>query len=460
MIALTYILATLGTIGILVTFHELGHYWAARLCDVKILRFSIGFGKPLLIKHAGPDRTEWVIAALPLGGYVKMADERDGSAEPQDRARAFNNKTVWQRIFIVIAGPLANFVLATFFYWGLLITGMPGTKPYVSISVATPTSASAAAKAGFTDFDLITKIDGSEVQTWSDARMILVEHAAKRDTAEIEVEDITGKRRTLQFSLNELSKDDLEKDFLGKLGLNAYRPTGKPEFGIAQADSPAARAGIQAGDVAIRVGNIPVAQPIDFIKEITSHPGEAVSLLLDRNGQEIAVTVTPDRKIVDGKTIGQIGIPVKSKVDRDTIDKLSTTVRYGVLESFPRALGKVWEMSAFSLRMMGKMLTGEVSWKNLSGPVSIADYAGQSAQMGWIPYITFLALISISLGVLNLLPIPVLDGGQLMYYMVEIFKGSPVSTRTIEIGQQVGLTLLLTLTAFAFYNDIHRLVAS
>jgi regulator of sigma E protease len=456
MTLITTVLAFLVAIGILVTFHELGHYWAARLCDVKILRFSIGFGKPLLIKHAGPDRTEWVIAALPLGGYVKMADERDGSAELQDRARAFNNKNVWQRIFIVIAGPMANFVLAAFFYWALFVTGMPGTKPYV----AAPTPSSAAAKAGFADFDLITKIDGNEIQTWSDARMLLVEHAAKRDVAEIEVVNVAGKVRTLQFSMQELSKEDLEKDFLGKLGLGAYRPTGKAEFGAVQPNNPGAAAGILPGDVATKVAGITVSQPPDLIKEISSRPGEAVPLSLQRNGQEITLMVTPASEVVDGKTIGRIGVQVKTRVNQETLDMLGTTVRYGVFESFPRAWSKVWEMSAFSLRMMGKMLTGEVSWKNLSGPVSIADYAGQSAQMGWIPYITFLALISISLGVLNLLPIPVLDGGQLMYYMVEIFKGSPVSTRTMEIGQQVGLTLLLTLTAFAFYNDIHRLVAS
>ena len=451
------ILAFLVAIGVLVTFHELGHYWAARLCDVKILRFSIGFGKPLLIKHLGPDRTEWVIAALPLGGYVKMADERDGSAAPEDRARAFNNKTVWQRIFIVIAGPFANFVLAAFFYWVLLVTGMPGIKPFV----AAPTPASVAAKAGFGDFDLITKIDGAEVQTWSDVRLILVEHAAKRDVAEIEIEHITGKSRTLQFSMEELTKDDLEKDFLAKLGLNAYRLKVAPLFDTVQANSPAARAGIQSGDVALSVAGKSIVQWEDLVKEISSRPGEPVALTLNRGGQEIALSVTPDKAEVNGRIIGRIGIT--PKVDRAIADelavKLSTTVRYGVLESMPKAVTKVWEMSAFSVRMMGKMLTGEVSWKNLSGPVSIADYAGQSAQMGWIPYITFLALISISLGVLNLLPIPVLDGGQLMYYMVEIFKGSAVSTRTMEIGQQVGLTLLLTLTAFAFYNDIHRLVA-
>lgn len=456
MTILTTVLAFLVAIGILVTIHELGHYWAARWCDVKILRFSIGFGKPLLIRHAGPDRTEWVIAALPLGGYVKMADERDGSAELQDRARAFNNKNVWQRIFIVIAGPMANFILAAFFYWVLFVTGMPGTKPYV----AAPAPASAAATAGFADFDLITKIDGTEVQTWSDARLMLVEHAAKRDTAEIEVVNVAGKVRSLQFGMQELSKDDLEKDFLGKLGLGAYRPTGKAEFGAVQANGPGAAAGILAGDIATRVAGVAVIQPADLIREISARPGQAISLNVDRGGQEITLSVTPASETVEGKTIGRIGVQVKTRVNQETLDMLGTTVRYGVFESFPRAWSKVWEMSAFSLRMMGKMLTGEVSWKNLSGPVSIADYAGQSAQMGWIPYVTFLALISISLGVLNLLPIPVLDGGQLMYYMVEIFKGSPVSPRTMEIGQQVGLTLLLTLTAFAFYNDIHRLVAS
>ena len=445
--------AFLVAIGILVTFHELGHYWAARLCDVKILRFSIGFGKPLYMRRIGPDRTEWVIAALPLGGFVRMADERDGSAAPADGPRAFNNKTPWQRIFIVSAGPLANFVLAIFFYWLLFVTGVPGAKPYL----AQPAPASAAAQAGFIEFDLITRIGDREVQTWGDARLILLDAAVKGETIDIEIEEAGGHRSIKRLAMERLDKADLDKDFLGKLGVNAYRLKIEPVLDGVTADGAAARAGLRAGDRIAAGGGKEISRWQELVDVIANHPGESIPLSVQRDGAMIALTVTPDRVTENGRPFGRIGIT--PRVDRALEGKLNTIVRYGPIEAVGRSLDKVWEMSVFSIKMMGRMITGDISWKNLSGPLTIADYAGQSAQMGLVPYLTFLALISISLGVLNLLPIPVLDGGQLMYYMAELLKGSPVSERVMEIGQQVGLTLLLGLTAFAFYNDIHRLVA-
>ena len=449
---LTTIAAFVLAIGILVTIHELGHYWVARWCNVKILRFSIGFGRPLWMRKAGADQTEWVIGVLPLGGYVKMADERDGSADAADKARAFNNKTVWQRIAIVLAGPVANFMLAALLYWGLFVSGTPATKPYI----ASPSPNSVAAKSGFAEFDLITRVGDQDVRTWSDARMALLEAAVKRDDIVIEVEESTGHRQSKRLSMASIGKDDMDKDFLAKVGISAYRMKVLTVLDEVLAGGAASRAGLRAGDRVLAVDGKPTEKWETLVAQISSRPGMPTDLTVQRAGSQLNLTVTPEPTTENGKTFGRIG--VKPRVDRDTVEKLSTVVRYGPFEAIPRAWAKVWDMSAFSLKMMGRMITGDVSWKNLSGPITIADYAGQSAQLGWIPYVTFLALISISLGVLNLLPIPILDGGQLMYYIAEILKGSPVSEKAMEIGQQVGLTLLLGLTAFAFYNDIHRLV--
>ena len=439
-------------IGILVTIHELGHYWVARWCDVKILRFSIGFGRPIWMKKFGPDQTEWVIGVLPLGGYVKMADERDGSAEPADTVRAFNNKTVWQRIAIVMAGPLANFILAAFLYWALFVAGTPGTKPYLSA----PAANSAAAAGGFAEFDLITRVGDTAVATWGDARLALLEEAVNRGNVEIEVEDADGRRRVKRLNLESVGKDDLDKDFLAKAGMSGYRMKVLPVLDEVIIGGAADRAGLRAGDRVLQVQGTPIDRWETLVTRISTRPGEATYIDFERAGAQLSLTVTPESITENGKTFGRIG--VKPRVDRAFMEKLSTVVRYGPLDAIGKAWAKVWDMSIFSLKMMGSMMAGDVSWKNLSGPITIADYAGQSAQLGWIPYVTFLALISISLGVLNLLPIPVLDGGQLMYYIAEIIKGSPVSEKVMEIGQQVGLTLLLGLTAFAFYNDIHRLV--
>ena len=449
---LTSIAAFVLAIGILVTIHELGHYWVARWCNVKILRFSIGFGRPLWLRKAGADQTEWVIGVLPLGGYVKMSDERDGSADSVDKARAFNNKTVWQRIAIVLAGPAANFILAALLYWGLFVSGTPGAKPYI----ASPLPNSVAAKSGFAEFDLITRVGDQDVRTWSDARMALLEAAVKRDDVVIEVEESTGHRQSKRLSMASIGKEDMDKDFLAKVGISAYRMKLLPILDEVVAGGAASRAGLRAGDRVLAVDGKLTEKWETLVAQISLRPGEPLNLVVQRAGSQMNLTVTPESTTENGKTFGRIG--VKPRVDRDTVEKLSTVVRYGPLEAISRAWAKVWDTSAFSLKMMGRMITGDVSWKNLSGPITIADYAGQSAQLGWIPYVSFLALISISLGVLNLLPIPVLDGGQLMYYIAEILKGSPVSEKTMEIGQQVGLTLLLGLTAFAFYNDIHRLV--
>ncbi len=447
--------AFLVAIGVLVTFHELGHYWAARLCGVKILRFSVGFGEPLWLR---PDKnnTEWVVATFPLGGYVKMADERDGSCLPGEEAGAFNRKPVWQRSLIVAAGPAANFVLAAFFYWVLFVSGVPGIKPYVSA----PLPGSTAAAAGFAEDDLILRVGDEPVRTWTDARLALIVSAAARETVEIEVETAKGEKQLRRLDLSAVSKDDLDKDFLTRVSLNPWDPPAQTVIQGVLPGGPAERAGLRSQDRVVSIDGVEVARRSSLVKLVAARPGKTFPVVVERDKTRLEVTVTAEALAAGGQTvgpaIGRIGVEVLAQ---PLTDRESIVVRYSPWEAFPRAWGSVVNMSWFSLKMMGRMLTGDISWKNLSGPISIAQYAGKSAEVGWLAYLNYLALISISLGVLNLLPVPVLDGGQLMYHIAEVFKGSPVSERAMEIGQQVGLTLLLGLTAFAFYNDIHRLVS-
>lgn len=446
------IASLLVTIGILVTFHELGHYWVARWCGVKVLRFSVGFGRPLWLRRFGADQTEWVLASIPLGGYVKFADERDESVAFADRARAFNNQSAWKRCAIVIAGPVANFLLAILFFWLLFLTGIPGAKPYL----AAPTAGSVAERAGFREMERITHVGGREVRTWGEARMALLEVAAARESVELMMEDENGAHYGRQLDFSTLKKEDLDKDFLSKAGISSYRIDPAPVVSGVGKESVAARVGLVAGDRIRAVDTTPIESWSDLVRAIEPRAGQVVTLTILRNGEEIRLSATPDAVKADDKIVGRLGIG--PYIDPALVAKLSITVRLGPFEAIGPAVAKVWDMTLFSLKMMGRMLTGDVSWKNLSGPITIADYAGQSAMMGIVPFVNYLALISISLGVLNLLPIPVLDGGQLMYYMAEILKGSPVSERVMQIGQQVGLALLLGLTAFAFYNDIHRLL--
>jgi regulator of sigma E protease len=448
------IAAFLVAIGILVTIHELGHYWAARLCNVKILRFSIGFGRTIFMKRHGPDQTEWAIAILPLGGFVKMADERDESVSVEDRARAFNNKTVWQRMFIIAAGPAANFVLAAILFASVFLIGQPGAIPFIAM----PTSGSVAATAGFSEYDRIVKIDGNATKTWSEASLYLLDHAASRRAAVIDVQTRGGQLVTRQLPMDSIEKADLDNNvFLAKLGVMPYRLPIPAVIETVTANSVAATAGLKTGDKIVTVNGQPISLWPELVAIILKNPGKPVSLTVESRGELFDATVIPAAVTERGQTFGRIG--VSPKIDRASNEALFTNVRYNPLESAVKGVVKVWEMSVFSLKMLGRMITGDISWKNLSGPITIADYAGQSAQMGLTYYLGFLALISVSIGVLNLLPIPVLDGGQLLYHIVEIIKGSPVSEQAMEVGQRIGLALLLGLTAFAFFNDIHRLVS-
>ncbi|HTO46454.1 MAG TPA: RIP metalloprotease RseP [Burkholderiales bacterium] len=439
-------------LGLLIVVHELGHYVVARWCGVKVLRFSVGFGRALVTRRLGPDRTEWVIAAVPLGGYVKMVDEREGDVAPADLPRAFNRQSVWKRFAIVAAGPVANFLLAIALYWGLFMSGVQEAKPIL----AAPEAGTVAAQAGLRAGDTIRAINDEPVTGWQDVRWRLLQLALDRKQARIEVADRRGAIDWRTLDLSRTAADEVESDLLAKLGMRLYRPELPPVIGKVIAGGVAAGAGLAAGDRVTAVDGERIASWEALVAKVRASPGRALVFEVERAGATQRVELVPEGATQGTETIGRIG--AAPQIDEGALKAYYFEVRYGPAEAAAKAVARTWEMSVFSLRMLGKMVVGEISWRNLSGPVTIADYAGQSASLGLAPYLAFLALISISLGVLNLLPIPVLDGGHLMYYMIEVLKGSPVSERAMEIGQRAGLAVLLFLMAFAFYNDINRLL--
>ena len=451
---LTAILAFVVALGPLIVVHEFGHYAVARACGVKVLRFSVGFGKPLWSRRFGRDATEWTLAAFPLGGYVKMLDEREGLVAAAELPRAFNRQSVWRRFAIVVAGPVANFLLAIALYWVLFLNGVPGIKPVID----EPPANTAARAAGFTSGDTLTSIDGEPIATWQDARWVLLQRAVQKATVTVDALDSSGRTVSRRFDLSGLTPEDLDSDFLKTLGLARFPLQAPPEVQNVNPGGAAARAGLKKGDEIVGIDNVPMKSIKEAIRVIEESPNKTLLFEVRRDAANITIAVVPALETAkDGRKVGRINAMLQNRPE--LFEKYLVMVRYGPVDSLAKALHKTWETSVFSLKMLGKMIVGEVSLKNLSGPITIADYAGQSAQGGLPPFLMFLALISISLGVLNLLPIPLLDGGHLMYYTVEIFKGRPISDRAIEIGQHVGMALLFSLMAFALYNDINRLIS-
>jgi regulator of sigma E protease len=440
------IVAFVVALGVLIVVHEYGHYLVARLCGVKVLRFSVGFGKALFVRRSGKDQTEWVVAAIPFGGYVKMLDEREGPVAPHEAHRAFNRQSVWRRIVIVVAGPLFNFAFAVLVYAGLFMYGLPEARPILGAPPAGTLAAAAGIGAGAT----VRSIDGEAVATWQELRWQILQAALQRQAVRLETLDERGHIASVTIDLREFPANEVESDVLERIGLRLHRPMLAPVIGKVVPGGSAERSGLAAGDRVLRADGKPIRTWDDFVSVVRSRPGTPIPLLVERGGATLTIEVTADPKT---RIIG-----AQVRQSEDYVEKMFVRVQHGPLASLGRAVAKTWDISLFSLKMLGRMLIGEVSWKHLSGPVTIADFAGQSAQMGWISYVSFLALISISLGVLNLLPIPLLDGGHLLYYAIEIVKGGPVSERVMELGQRVGLALLLVMMAFAFYNDLNRLL--
>jgi regulator of sigma E protease len=446
------LLAFVLALGVLIVIHEFGHYLVARAFGVKVLRFSIGFGRALWRFQRGRDQTEWVIAALPLGGYVKMLDEHEGPVAPEELHRAFNRQSVWRRIAIVAAGPVANFLLAIAFYWMLFVAGVQEAKPIVGA----PDPGTAAEAAGVVRGETILKINGEPIATWQQVRWRLLQLAVDKQIAQLEMIDSKQRLAWRKLDLSSFDLEGFDSDPLARLGIKLDWPDADPVVGKVTTGGVAEQGGLRPGDRIVAIDGREVRVWDDVVKAVRRRPGETVQFLVARDGEKMQIALRPETIRENGERFGRIG--AAGQVDPESMKGRVTIVHYAPVAALGKALDRTWETSVFSLRMLGKMVVGEISWKNLSGPVTIADYAGQSAQLGIGAYVAFLALISISLGVLNLLPIPLLDGGHLLYYVVEIFKGSPVSERMMELGQRLGLGLLLFLMAFAIYNDFNRLL--
>jgi regulator of sigma E protease len=437
----------LVTLGVLVTFHEFGHYWVARRCGVKVLRFSVGFGSAIW-KRIGRDGTEYRIAAIPLGGYVKMLDAREGEVDPALRDQEFTGKPVWKRIAIVAAGPGFNLIFTIAAFWAMFMLGRPDVAPIVT---AAPQSM--AAEAGIQSGDRILGIGGRAVSTWTDSMDAVANALLGRTPLPLTVRGSDGTQRQLLLPLNELPPGQDVGQYLDKLGLQLVPPPAVA--GTVMPGEPAALAGMRNGDRIVSVNGQPVSDFIAFGKKVQADAIKSPQMVIavERAGQPLQLRVTTKWESLEGQ-------PVKWVMGVNAPPPEPATVHYGPLKALGASFDTTWRNTTQTFAMLGKMLTGEASTKNLSGVIGIAEVANASANMGLPWFLQFLALVSLSLGILNLLPIPVLDGGHLLYYLVELVKGSPVSEQTMVIGQYIGLALLFSLMGLAFYNDIHRMLLS
>ncbi|MGH1537017.1 MAG: RIP metalloprotease RseP [Gammaproteobacteria bacterium] len=448
---LTYVLAFVVAVGIIVTVHEFGHYWVAKKLGVKVLRFSVGFGKPLLTKVSGTDKTEYVLASIPLGGYVKMLDEREGEVSEKEAHRAFNRQNVWKRFAIVSAGPIFNFIFAAFAYWATFVAGVDGVKPTVGEIQA----GSIAEHAQVQVRDTFTHIEGKSVQTWQQTSIQMLNSALKKGSVSVALISEDSSHKSVILDLNDTKQLLAEGNLLEKIGITPWRYQYQAKFGEIKRGA-AKEAGIKEGDRVISVDNNEVNTWVELVNYIQQRAGEPIQFELQRDGGTLNIQVTPVADEVDGKIVGRIG--AYPYVDQQQLASQKVVVRYGVFESIGKGLAKTWEVSILTLKLLWKLVVGEASLKNISGPVTIAEYAGVSAAIGFSAFVGALAIISISIGILNLLPIPVLDGGHLFYYLVEMVKGSPVSEKFEAAGQRVGIVLLAGLMSLAFYNDFQRLL--
>lgn len=443
-------LSFLVAIGVLITVHEYGHFWVARKLGVKVLRFSIGFGKPLWKSVRGADQTEYVLAAIPLGGYVKMLDEQEGEVAQAELHRAFNRQALWKRTAIVVAGPAFNFLFAILAYWAVYMGGVEGIRPVIG-EVA---EASIAAAGGLQAGDELVAIDGRSTPTWDIATLALLDRAIGGETALVEVRR-EGARRAIELDLTQ-GGSLLEGTFiLDALGVKPWRPAIPAVIDRTVEGGAAEAAGLLGGDVIVSADSQAIADWTEWVAYVQERPGRPIEMGVDRDGARITLEITPE-PTSDGAqgTVGRIGAYVRLPVGLE--QSMRTEVRYGPVDAMAESLRKSWNMSTLMIKMLGKMVIGEASVENLSGPISIAQFAGQSASIGLVPFVMFLAVISLSLGIINLLPIPLLDGGHLLYYLIEAVKGGPLSDAAQAVGQRLGIAFLILLMGLAFYNDLSR----
>ena len=445
------LLAFIVAISVLVAVHEFGHFWVARKLGVRVLRFSIGFGKPLWGRRFGADGTEFVIAALPLGGYVKMLDEREAPVAPAEVSRAFNRQPLWVRSSVILAGPLFNFLFAIAAYWLMFVSGVPGLRPVVG-EIAPQ---SVAARAGFQEKDEFLSVAGEPTPTWDAATLELLDAALSGENIEIAVRGASDVRRLLVIDFAAVP-DALDKGgLLENLGLSIWRPSIPPIIDRLVADAPAEQAGLRPGDRIVSVDAQAIQTWSEWVDYVRARPEQTLRLGVTRGADELELVLVPKAVEDNGQTIGQIGAYVRQPEGMQ--DNMRTEVRYGPVESVGKSIQKTWEMTALTVRTLWGMVTGKASVENISGPISIAQYAGYTARIGLASFLKFLAIVSISLGVLNLLPVPILDGGHLLYNAIEWVQGRPLSDAAQQVGQQLGILLLLALMMIAFYNDLSRL---
>ncbi len=447
------IIAFIISVGLLITFHEFGHFSVARFFDIKVLRFSIGFGRPIYTRHFGRDRTEFTICLLPLGGYVKMLDDREETVVQQEKAREFNGKPLWQRFLIVLAGPFFNFIFAIIAYSLIYTIGINALKPIIGHVETT----SIASSSGFVEDQEILSINGVSTPTWPTVIDSLVNHVVSGDVVDIQVKNNSGEKQVLSLNLSSISIDEMaDGNLLKKLGLNIVKLKLPPIIGEIEKNGPAQASGLLQNDRIIAVNSNLVDSWQEWVEIIQDNPNKSLNVELLRDEALINIELRPKNYELNGKNIGRIG--ARPAVNDDLYSSYFALEQYSLHLAILRAFDKTWEMSVLTLKVLAKMITGDASVKNLSGPISIAKYAGQSASIGATALLTFLAIVSISLGVLNLLPIPLLDGGHLVYYIIELFTGKPVSDSVQMTGQQIGIVLLFGLMGLALYNDFVRLL--
>lgn len=446
--ALINLLAFIVAISVLVAVHEFGHYLVGRMCGMKVLRFSIGFGKPVWMRVAGQDRTEYCLSAIPLGGYVKFLDEREGPIEPEDQGRAFNHRPIASRIAVLLAGPFFNFLFAFLAYWILFINGVPTMKPAVG-EVGEGTYADAA---GLEFGDRILKVGERAATDWETALVSMLDDMLGDGRVRLELESEDGRLRETTIDVGDNASRLTEPGMLfDGLGFQPWQPPAV--VGNVEEDGAAYAGGIRPGDRITAIDGESIVTFGDLQRVVTARPDKAVTVELVRGGEELAREVTIGLREQDGEVSGFLGVGISAaSADYWYVRK------YSLFPAFGQAIERTWRSIGFTARMLARMVTGDVSIKNISGPINIAQYAGTSAAAGLNAFLNFLALVSISLGVLNLLPIPILDGGQIVYQSIEGVKGSPMSEQAQIFGQKVGILALLLLMSFAFYNDIARII--